>query len=277
MLELSRTVRLCLNADHAEHADRPPADARTNTFAAWPPPRGLARYLEIRVICRGHAHPRTGYFINIRDIDEAVRTHGLPRLLTAARAERGGEPTALAALLHDLLDDLQPALHDSVAALELRLTPVTTMTAHSTAIDHPRQVTLRQRYEFSAAHRLHVPEYSPQQNRDIFGKCNNPAGHGHNYTFEVAVECPVSAEGTTLDIGELDAAIDRHAVARLDHTHLNEDVPEFADLNPSVENISAVIWGFLVEHMPAGATLREVTVWETGKTSCTYRGPEDSA
>ncbi|MEM8784097.1 MAG: 6-carboxytetrahydropterin synthase [Planctomycetota bacterium] len=273
MLELSRIVRLCLNADTAHAADPAPTDAKTNTFAAWPPPRGLARYVEVRVTCRGLAHERTGYFINIRDIDDAVRRLALPRLFRAVRDESAGRPVALGMLVHGLLGDVQPALHQAVASVELQLTPVTTMTAHA---DQPNVVLLRQRYEFSAAHRLHVPEYSDQRNRDIFGKCNNPAGHGHNYTFEVAVECPIDADGRTLGVGELDAAVDEHAVDRLDHKHLNHDVAEFADVNPSVENIAQVIWGFLAGRTPGRSTLREVTVWETGKTSCTYRGPSPS-
>lgn len=273
MLELSRTVRLCLNADTAHRGETRPDDARANTFAAWPPPRGLARYVELRVTCRGEAHARTGYFINIRDIDEAVRKHGLPRLFRAVHDETQGRCAAMGALVHGLLDDVQPALNGTVAALELRLTPVTTMTAQTRPTGDTHTVLLRQRYEFSAAHRLHVPEYSDPQNREIFGKCNNPAGHGHNYMFEVAVECPVDSDGRTLEVGELDAVVDAYAVDRLDHKHLNEDVPEFASRNPSVENISEVVWGFLVDRMPGRSRLLEITVWETGKTSCTYRGP----
>ena len=83
MLDLSRTVRLCLNADHASA----PSPKRSNPFAAWPPPRGLARYVELRVVCRGQAHPRTGYFINIRDIDDAV--HAQPIDPDKANAFKG--------------------------------------------------------------------------------------------------------------------------------------------------------------------------------------------
>ncbi|MEM1099545.1 MAG: 6-carboxytetrahydropterin synthase, partial [Planctomycetota bacterium] len=200
--------------------------------------------------------------------DQAVRDRGLPRLFRAVRDEMQGRPTPLGSLVQGLLADVQPELNHTVAELELRLTPVTTMTANAST----SHVVLRQRYEFSAAHRLHVPEYSDERNREVFGKCNNPAGHGHNYTFEVAVECPVDADGRTVEAGDLDAAVDQHAVERLDHRHLNHDVPEFADRNPSVENISEVIWGYLQGHMPGEASLREVTVWETGKTACTYRG-----
>ena len=132
------------------------------------------------------------------------------------------------------------------------------------------------REEFSAAHRLHVPTLSDQQNRDTFGKCNNPAGHGHNYQFEVVVKSPIDPAGQTLPIQQLDAVVDQHAVQLLDHKHLNIDVPQFAHRNPSVENIVQVIWDMLADPIAAlapGTTLDELSVWETSKTVCTYRGP----
>ena len=136
-------------------------------------------------------------------------------------------------------------------------------------MDH---VILRQQYEFSAAHRLHVPDFTDEQNQATFGKCNNPAGHGHNYRVEVAARCPVGADGTTVEPAELDAVVDREAIEKLDHKHLNVDVPEFADMNPSVEHIVKVVWEMLDGKLPGEATLDEVKVWETGKTVCAYRG-----
>ncbi|MGB0768997.1 MAG: 6-carboxytetrahydropterin synthase, partial [Phycisphaeraceae bacterium] len=133
-------------------------------------------------------------------------------------------------------------------------------------------VLIRQRYEFSAAHRLHVQALSDRENREVFGKCNNPAGHGHNYRVEVAARCPIDDHGQTLDPADLDAVVDERCIERLDHKHLNDDVPEFADLNPSVENIVKVVWSMLDGKLPGRATLDEVRVWETGKTVCAYRG-----
>lgn len=143
-------------------------------------------------------------------------------------------------------------------------------------MDH---VLIRQRYEFSAAHRLHVSSLSDDENRKVFGKCNNPAGHGHNYQIEVAVCLSIDPTGHTAPVEEIDAIVNRHAIELLDHKHLNRDVPQFAQLNPSVENISKVIWDMLADKFAVlglGAMLEEISVWETSKTVCTYRGPGGS-
>lgn len=264
MLELTRTVRFTLSGEESD-ADSP----RDNTFAGWPAARGLSRYFELAVTCRGTADPQTGYFINIKQIDTAVRDRVLPTLNALIADSAAARDAPMGALMHELLTALQPDLHDSVDQIELVLSPFTRLAARN---DDMNRVQLAQQYEFSAAHRLHVPGKSDDENRAIFGKCNNPAGHGHNYRVQVVVHADIDAHGKTLDPATLDAAVDRHCIQKLDHKHLNLDVPEFADRNPSVEHIAQVVWQMLVDHMPASAELAEVSVWETGKTVCTYRG-----
>ncbi len=266
MLELSRTVRFCVNDPPTGGASED--GRRDNTFAAWPAMRGLGRYYELDVTCRGDADPVTGYFINIKQIDRAVQEHGLG-CFTEAIAEPGG--VAMGGLMRRLLGAIGPALRDTVVRAELKLTPTYGIAIRSEDMEH---VLIRQMYEFSAAHRLHVPSLSESENREVFGKCNNPAGHGHNYRLEVVVRVPIDGVGRTAEAGALDALVNEHAVIKLDHKHLNSDVPQFAALNPSVENIVRVIWGMLDEPMnEAGWGLEELSVWETSKTVCTYRGP----
>jgi len=265
MLELSRTVRFCLNPGPAD--DTAPRD---NTFSSWPPMRGLGRYYELTIHCRGQAHPRTGYFINIKHIDTAVRDHALPVLRRAVADEQTCATPPMGTLLSNLLAALQPALDHSVTQLQFQLTPMLSLSLRTSDMD---SVLIKQQYEFSAAHRLHVPEYDDQENRAIFGKCNNPAGHGHNYRLEVAVCCPIDAQGRSLDAASLDAVVNAHVIEALDHKHLNDDVPAFKDLNPSVEHIVKVIWSMLENRLPGASVLEALTVWETGKTACTYRGP----
>src|SRR5439155_1357341 len=113
---------------------------------------------------------------------------------------------------------------------------------------------------------------SEQKNREIFGKCNNPSGHGHNYRLEVAVTAPIGPEGQVIEVERLDRLVEDAVVQKLDHKHLNVDVPEFAKLNPTVENIAAVIHGWLKPRAgEIGVKLHEVSLWETEKTVCTYR------
>lgn len=98
-------------------------------------------------------------------------------------------------------------------------------------------VHFSRRYRLSASHRLHTPRLSEQENRDAFGKCNNPYGHGHNYVIEVTVAGPVdSATGMVVDMVALDELAKREMVERWDHTNLNDD-PVFAgEYVPSTEN-----------------------------------------
>ncbi len=273
MLELSRTIRFCLNTEANNTWADESRTPRHNTYAAWPPPAGLPRYYELKVTCRGAADPTTGYFINIKQIDTAARGQVLPLFWEAAKQEQHGQPASTASLLLESIRRLQPALNDTVASLELRLTPFTTLTIRTQPDDTMPYVLLKQRYEFSAAHRLHVPSLSDEENQRTFGKCNNPAGHGHNYVVEVAVRCPVDEHGHALSVGALDRAVDEAVIEKLDHTNLNVDVDAFADRNPSVEHIAETVWHMLADHIPSPAELDELSVWETGKTVCTFRGP----
>ncbi|MEM6749039.1 MAG: 6-carboxytetrahydropterin synthase [Planctomycetota bacterium] len=264
MLELRRTVRFCLSADPAS-LRRP----RRNNHSAWPAPRGLDRYYELTVACRGTADPQTGYFMNIKRIDQAVRDHALPALQRRIADESAAASAPLGEVMRELHACLNPALDQSVASLCLALTPRIRLTLEAHDMSH---ALIRQQYEFSAAHRLHAADLSDDDNRAVFGKCNNPAGHGHNYRLEITARSPIDPNGRTLDIDALDAAVDDLAIEKLDHKHLNRDVPEFACLNPSVEHIAGVIWGWVDGRLPGGALLDQVEVWETGKTSCVYRG-----
>ncbi|MCE9589683.1 MAG: 6-carboxytetrahydropterin synthase [Planctomycetes bacterium] len=265
MLELSRTIRFCLNGPD-DGRDTP----KNNTFAAWPPMRGLGRYYQLHVRCAGEADPVTGYFINIRDIDQAVRGHVLPLLNDVLAAQPDSAAIPMGSLMQRMLDRLRSPLNRSVAGLTLELTPYHRLEIRSNDMAH---VIVRQQFEFSAAHRLHVDRLSDDENREVFGKCNNPSGHGHNYRLEVAVRAPIDTGGRVAPVEKLDGLVDRVVIQRLDHKHLSVDVPEFRGLNTSVENIAVVVWGMLEKAVrEIGVELDEVSVWETGKTVCTYRG-----
>jgi 6-pyruvoyltetrahydropterin/6-carboxytetrahydropterin synthase len=107
-------------------------------------------------------------------------------------------------------------------------------------------VRITRKIEFSAAHRYHNPKFSDDENRRIFGKCNNPHGHGHNYVLEVTIAGePDPLTGMVLDLKELKDILQREIVDRMDHRFLNYEVPELADVIPTCENIARVIWNLL--------------------------------
>jgi 6-pyruvoyltetrahydropterin/6-carboxytetrahydropterin synthase len=253
----------------------PMATVKANTYAAWPAMRGLGRYYALDVTCRGEADPQTGYFLNIKQIDHAVWEHVLPYLedLIGSPAEHPAD-APLGEVMRRMVELLDSPLDGNVHSLRLHLTPFYSLAIGTDDMSH---VTLHNTYAFAAAHRLHVEELSPEQNREIFGKCNNPAGHGHNYQVEVAIRCPMDPAGHVLLPEELDQAVQTRVIDKLDHKHLNVDVPELKDLNPSVEHIAKVIWQMLMPVVgdlgPAeGTALEQVSVWETPKTRCVYRG-----
>ncbi|MCC7246962.1 MAG: 6-carboxytetrahydropterin synthase [Saprospiraceae bacterium] len=124
-------------------------------------------------------------------------------------------------------------------------------------------VSVFRRAHFNAAHRLHNPTWSEEQNRQVFGLCNNPSFHGHNYELEVQVTGPVDPEtGMVVDLGWLADLIKREVELRFDHKNLNLDTAEFRDLNPTAENIALVIWQILRPHIPAELSLR-LRLYET--------------
>lgn len=269
MIELTRDVRFFLNGpDPRRMYEQEPS--RANGFSAWPAARGLGRFYQLRVRCRGQVHPLTGYFINIKQIDTAVRQHVIPCLEAQLDTTRPSATLGVGGLLRQMLALLQPPLEHTVHSLRLDLSPFHSIAITSDAMNH---VIIRQQFEFAAAHRLHVPSLDEDENKRIFGKCNHPSGHGHNYRLEVAVRAPIEHDGQTLLVEHLDQRVDEVVISRLDHKHLNIDVPQFATLNPSCENIAKVVWDMLKDNLAdLNVTLDEVVVWETSKTACTYRG-----
>lgn len=272
-IELIRTTRFCVNdRSFGDPASQIATDP--NGYAAKPAMRGLGRYYSVDVTARGVPDPVTGYLIDIKAIDRAVRCTVVPMITKTCHDEPTCEP---ATLLPDLVRSLADALPVTLASLRWNLTPYSSITMHApTGTQHATTVILRTRFDFAAAHRLHVDSLSDEENQKLFGKCNNPSGHGHNYQVEPAVEAPLPESGpmpfTMLDLERL---ADETIIAAFDHTNLNVDPPDFsqAGVNPSVEHIARACYqrlGKAIDATGSGAKLLEVTVWETDRTRCTY-------
>ena len=124
-------------------------------------------------------------------------------------------------------------------------------------------VYLTRKAEFSASHLYHNPAFSPDENQRIFGKCNNPNGHGHNYVLEVTVKGEVdTTTGFVVDLKRLKDLMHSEVLDALDHRFLNKEVPEFFTLTPTTENIAIVCWQRLASRFTA-AKLHRVRVYET--------------
>lgn len=272
MHTLTRRVRMIVNQGDTHSPTR---TARAGGFAGTPSPTGLPAFYEFAVTVKGSPNPQTGYLLDIKTIDDAARNALTPHLLRAAQSQaqrdaqhdaQPGDPRRWLAHAASSLAAHLPTLH----SLSLALTPFLSLDAPMPA---NQTLTLRQRFDFAAAHRLNVPSLSPEQNRALFGKCNNENGHGHNYQFEPAIILP---EGSTLPVSAIEEACKATLLDRFDHKHLNEDCPEFdvnrGGVNPSVENIAHVFFRLLEPAIRAlpDARLASITVWETDRTSATY-------
>jgi 6-pyruvoyltetrahydropterin/6-carboxytetrahydropterin synthase len=125
---------------------------------------------------------------------------------------------------------------------------------------------------FCAAHRLHSSELTDEENVAVYGICNNPAGHGHNYVLEVTVEGePDPRTGMILNLKDLADVLEREVVTKLDHKHLNVDVPFLEGLVPTTEVLASRIWDVIVDKIPVGR-LTEVKVYESENNIATRRG-----
>jgi 6-pyruvoyltetrahydropterin/6-carboxytetrahydropterin synthase len=128
------------------------------------------------------------------------------------------------------------------------------------------------RTTFNAAHRLFNPEWSDEKNKEVFGKCSNPNYHGHNYVLETWVEGDVNPEtGYVIDLKVLKETINNEISERFDHRNLNIDCPEFANLKPSAENISIVIYNLLRPFIDEKCGL-VIRLWETENNVVEYNG-----
>ncbi|MGB0176270.1 MAG: 6-pyruvoyl trahydropterin synthase family protein [Owenweeksia sp.] len=134
------------------------------------------------------------------------------------------------------------------------------------------EVTVNRHAHFNAAHRLHNPEWDSERNEAVFGKCSNPRYHGHNYEMIVSVTGPVDPEtGFVVDMKWLKDVIREKVEDYLDHKNLNEEVAEFASLNPTAENILIVIWDRLRAVINPQFKLK-VTLYETPRNFVEYSG-----
>lgn len=133
-------------------------------------------------------------------------------------------------------------------------------------------VTVSRHAHFNAAHRLYNAAWSAEKNEAVFGKCNNPKYHGHNYELIVSVGGPVDPEtGYVIDMKVLADLIKEEIEDRFDHKNLNEEVPEFGALIPSAENIAIVIWQLLRPKINNSLTLK-ITLYETPRNFVEYSG-----
>ncbi len=239
-----------------------------NSLAGRPCGRGLAFYLALWVELAGRVDVNTGFVINVMDIDDIVTNTAVGLIAddiqTAWRNKKNITIEQLADMLrcvwHKLADNL-PA--GRLCSLALEMNPARKIKIDS---EFAGMMYYSEKFEFAASHKLWNDRFDEQWNFEKFGKCANPAGHGHNYTLEVTI----SRHSGPFDIGRFEQVIDENFIDAVDHKNLNQDVEGFSDKIPTVENIAELAWNRLQGKFP-NAQLHEVAIWETDKTCCRYK------
>lgn len=246
-----------------------------NSFASKPAGEGLAIFFELCVEVAGEVDEATGFVVNVVDIDKNVREFVVPIFAERLRENfRRGEHIGFGRI-GKLLESAWGALADkfgnaTLSKLSLKLNPYRKAGLDSKDL---KMVYFSEKFEFAAMHKLWNDDFSEERNFEVFGKCANPAGHGHNYVVEVTVKTKAGEKGSEGEfcIGDFERIVDDELVKLLDHKNLNADVEQFGRINPTVENIAAFAWEKLVGRF-GEAELHCVTIWETDKTYCSYYG-----
>ncbi len=265
MYKLARQVRFSINPF------LPGESSGYNSYASRPTGEGLSLFFELCVKLTGAVEPTTGFVTNVLDIDEQVRKYVVPIFSDRIRDDFGGGRHIGLLEITELLKSARGQLADKfgaakVSELSLALNPFRKVTVDC---EDSEMIYFSEKFEFAATHKLWNDDFSDKRNFEVFGKCANPAGHGHNYIAEVTVKKPVNK--TELCIGDFERVVDEEFIKVVDHKNLNLDVPHFAKTIPSVENIAAFAWEKMVGKF-GEAALHCVTIWETDKTCCSYYG-----
>jgi 6-pyruvoyltetrahydropterin/6-carboxytetrahydropterin synthase len=265
MHKLTRHVRFSINPFLAGR------EQGFNSFASKPAGEGLSLFLELSAEVTGDVEPATGFVVNVIDIDRNVREYAVPVFAERikkdfTRARHIGLPV-LAELLTSARDRLASTFGRArLSKLSLKLNPYRKITIESEDLE---MVFFSEKFEFAATHKLWNDDFSEERNFEVFGKCANPTGHGHNYVVEVTIKMP--AAGNNFHIVDFEKVVDDQLIRLIDHKNLNADLDAFGKTNPTVENIAVFAWNRLIGKF-GEATLHCVSIWETDKTYCSYYG-----
>ncbi|MHC4394340.1 MAG: 6-carboxytetrahydropterin synthase [Planctomycetota bacterium] len=264
MHKLAREVRFSINPFL-------PEDGKGfNSYCSAPVGEGLSIFFELGVGLAGEVELATGFVVNVVDVDRCVRQYVVPVFAERIRKYfRQGKHIGFFEIA-ELLESAQEQLTEKfgkamVAELSLKLNPF-----RKVAVDceDMKMIYFSERFEFAAMHKLWNDEFTESRNFEVFGKCANPTGHGHNYIVEVTVKMPT---GGDFCISDFEKTVDNELIKLIDHKNLNADVAYFEKTNPTVENISVFAWEHIVGKF-IDSKLHSITVWETDKTYCTYYG-----
>ncbi|HLX64445.1 MAG TPA: 6-carboxytetrahydropterin synthase [Planctomycetota bacterium] len=274
---LTLTRKVTFFAGHVYRGGGLSREELEDVFGVAAEPGGHGHNYVLELSVRGPVDPIDGMVINIKTVDAELKCllgeidH---RMLNSALPEFADAVPTTERLAQVLWARI-PEKIGAARKVSLRLEEHPGMHVEIFE-ENPAMVHLTRSIEFSAAHRLHSEKLSEEENWRVYGKCNNPSGHGHNYVVEVTVRGePDARTGIVIDIGKFDALLDEEIDARFDHKHLNLDTTFFKDVPATAENIAIVIWNLLEKKIAAlrsGVALHRVRLIETARSWFDYYG-----
>ena len=276
-VELRR--RASFSAAHNYWLEALTAEQNRDLFGKWAAERGHGHNYDVEVSVAGDVNPKTGMVVNIVDVDRVLKTQVVGTLdgkfLNFDVDYFGSHSPTLENISQYCWDCIEPRLPVEAILTSIRIWEMPTLWATRCRGGGDMEVSITRAYDFAASHKLHSNHLSDEENQALFGKCNNPNGHGHNYGVEVTiVGDPDERSGMLFSIEDLDRVVDEEVLQAFDHKHLNLDTPEFADVNPTSEMLTVVIWNKLAGRLPTTGSVRlsSVVVRETARNSFEYRG-----
>ncbi len=265
MHKLARQVRFSVNPFLSSNEEG------YNSYASNPPGEGLSIFFELCVELSGRVEPATGFVVDAAEIENRVRRFAVPIFTEHIRGKFcKAEHSSLfdiAKLMRLVWEQLSDKFGSArLNKLALKMNPFRKI---SIDVEDCRMIYFGEKFEFAATHKLWNEDFSERRNLEVFGKCANASGHGHNYIVEVTVKMPASCDG--FNIRDFERTVSDNFIEVVDHRNLNVDVAEFGKVNPTVENITTFAWDKLIGRF-GGAFLHSITVWENDKTYSCYYG-----
>ncbi|KAK3097816.1 hypothetical protein FSP39_013464 [Pinctada imbricata] len=283
---ISRTESF--SASHRLHSSKLTDEENKEIYGKCNNPNGHGHNYKVEAIVRGPVDPTTGMVMNLADLKKSIQTsvldvmdHKNLDLDVPYFSNKVSTAENIAVFLWDSLNkELPPGmlyeikLHetDKNVCSDKRRVILRKKKKMSVMMMEKPIMYISRTESFSASHRLHSSKLSDEENKEIYGKCNNPNGHGHNYKVEAIVRGPVDpTTGMVMNLADLKKSIQTSVIDVMDHKNLDIDVPYFSNKVSTSENIIVFIWDSLNKELPPGI-LYEVKLHETDKSVVYYRG-----
>lgn len=271
MLYLSR--RVDFSATHSYNNPAWSKERNKAVFGKCNNPSGHGHDYKLQVMVRGKLDIKSGIVVNTTDIKRIVNDFLAEELDGKFLDKEHPHFIRKIPTTENLVNYIWESLENKFEGCELYYLRLHENHYLSAERKINKMTYLTRQYHLCAAHRLHSIHLTDEENVKVFGKCNNPNGHGHNYYVDVQVKGIPSAEtGMIMNLSELDEIVEREIMDKFDHMNLNLDTEEFKELNPTSEVVAMVFYNLLKQHLP---NLHKVGIWETEKNYFEYLGEDE--